>query len=321
MARRTHWLPNASEERKIKVHRVKVTLFQLPSASPCLERSRSPKQRWPCGSALAGGTRTTCKQIFPPEFQGYLESPFEFVSIAESNFQLQTRNPISPRWRCLWHLFGHFHKKFSGKHSLRETEAAAISWGAGGSPQVWSMCRGMFLWPWHTDGHCCVCCWQKCLGSSSSWGTAGQHPRVTALHVRVPLLCLCSPLGKLKHWVWGLFFQLCRCELLVFGHSQSQMDGNPCHPLHWTGSGASLASHTPIAAAAPRQSCLPDPESTWFSKLWTCLAWMWSPYYSHSVPGRWRQPLIFSQAQFLYVKGENTTHQSTVHFISHPSNE
>lgn len=81
--RRTYWLPNASEEREVKVHRVKVTQFQLPSASSCLGTSRSPKQRWPCDNAMAGGTCTSWKQIFPPECQGYVESSFEFASIAE----------------------------------------------------------------------------------------------------------------------------------------------------------------------------------------------------------------------------------------------
>lgn len=84
---------------------------------------------------MAGGTCTSCKQIFPPESQSYLESPFEFVSIAESDFSYNQEFLLARGDSAC----GSFVATFTGD-SLADTplemKAAAISWDAAGSAQV-----------------------------------------------------------------------------------------------------------------------------------------------------------------------------------------
>lgn len=117
---------------------------------------------------------------------------------------------ISLRWQRMWHLFGHFHEKFSGKHSFRDEGCCHLTGMLHASPQVQSIRPVMFLSPWHMNGHCYLSCASSChqfLESSSLWDTGAQHPWIKPLSVPMLLLTLQFPLGKPRHAaVWLLVF-------------------------------------------------------------------------------------------------------------------
>lgn len=89
----------------------------------------------------------SCKQIFPPEVQGYQESSFEFASMGDNNFSTTDKRGFS--WTQGDNAHGTFvapfHKKFAVKHTLRDKGLCYLTSTPHASPQVQSTYPGILV--------------------------------------------------------------------------------------------------------------------------------------------------------------------------------